>query len=164
MSVLDLPALVVGAMALGLILHVAWYDFRHLTIRNSAVLLLLALYGLYAALTGFSALASDLAAGVVLFVPGLVMWLMRLMGAGDVKLYFALGLFIGLDRLWLFAVLLLGVSVMFLIALQAARIFRNKSVLWQRLGEIRTSGKAPYAVIMGAAAIPVILLRLFSQA
>lgn len=150
-------------LAIGLLLGIAWHDFGHFTIHNRAVLVLLVLYLAWAALTGFASLAGDLAAGLILFLPGFAMWLLRLMGAGDVKLYFGLGLFMGMPGLGLFAALLLAVSVLFLLLLHgAARLGTGR--LPRRMKEIRASGKAPYAVIMCSAAIPVMLVRLIANA
>lgn len=121
------------------------------------VLLLLAQYLTWATLTGFTTIIGDVIAGAVLFLIAFILWLFRMMGAGDVKLYAALGMFIGFDYLSLYAVLLLLVSVLFVVLIQSTRLLKSGG----RLNEIRTSGKAPYSVPMCFAAIPAILLRTF---
>jgi Flp pilus assembly protein protease CpaA len=140
------------------IIALAWIvrvDFASLKITNKSVLVLLGLYLVWAALTGFVSIWSDLAAGATLFLLALVMWLLRMMGGGDVKLYAVLGFFVGFDQLLFFAVLLLVISVLFVVLIQTAgRIAKSG-----RLHEIRQSGKAPYAVPMCFAAILAILLR-----
>ncbi len=159
---LNFAAVAVGLAVVALLICIAWYDFNNLTIRNKSVLLLLGLYLIWAALTGFQTLASDLGVGILLFLLGLVMWLMRLMGAGDVKLYFGLGLFMGIKTVGLFALLLLAATILLLFAMIiAARAGAEKGISG-RLREIRETRKAPYAVPMCMAAIPCILIRVLS--
>ncbi len=161
-TVLEFVAVVVGLAAVALLIYIAWYDFNNLTIRNTSVLLLLGLYLIWVALTGFQTFVGDLGVGVLLFILGLVMWLVRLMGAGDVKLYFGLGLFMGINTASLFAILLLITTIAFLLVMVIASKSGAKSGIPGRLREIRTSGKAPYAVPMCLAAIPCTLIRVLS--
>lgn len=151
----------VALLAVGLLLHIAWHDFWHLKIRNTSVLVLLGLYGLWALLGGFQSLTGDLGTGLILFLIGLVMWRARMMGGGDVKLYFALGLFMGIAKVGLFAIALLAATLLFLAALTVAARVKYGGVILCRLREIQDSGKAPYAVPLCLAAVPVILLRIF---
>lgn len=161
-TVLEFAAVAVGLAAVALLIYIAWYDFNNLTIRNTSVLLLLGLYLIWAALTGFQTFVGDLGVGVLLFILGLVMWLVRLMGAGDVKLYFGLGLFMGINTASLFAILLLITTIAFLLVMVIASKSGAKSGIPGRLREIRTTGKAPYAVPMCLAAIPCTLIRVLS--
>lgn len=147
-------------VAISLLVYVAWYDFNHLTIYNRNILLLIALYVTWAALNGFPSTVADLAAGLVLFLLGFAMWLLRMMGAGDAKLYLGLGLFMGLSGLGLFAILLMAATLAFLAASSFAARCSNREGIIGRLRTIRETGKVPYAVPMCAAAIPSILLRL----
>lgn len=153
----SLSALVIISVV-AVLVWVMRIDYRSLRIPNKMVLLLLAQYFIWANLTGFSTLVGDLIAGAVLFLIAFILWLFRMMGAGDAKLYAALGMFIGFDHLSLYAVLLLLVSVVFVVLIQVSRFFNTSG----RLAEIRTSGKAPYSVPMCFAAIPTILLRAFA--
>lgn len=141
--------------------HVARVDFLTLKVRNRAILILLGLYALWAALTGFDTLPGDAGAAALLSVIALAMWLVGAMGAGDVKLYAVLGLFIGLSHLGLFVILLLLMSVAFLIALRNSGKSTRGGQLNSRLREFNSTGKAPYAVLMCAAAIPAIGARAF---
>ena len=160
--ILDIAAVAVGLVAVALLIHIAWYDFKNLTIRNNSVLLLLALYLVWSALNGFQTFVGDLGVGAFLFILGLVMWLMRLMGAGDVKLYFALGLFMGINTAGLFAIFLLIATILFLLAMFIAARAKAETGIPGRLREIRETGKAPYAVPMCMAAIPCTLIRVLS--
>lgn len=151
-------------LAVGLLLHIAWYDFWHLTIRNVSVLIVLGLYVVWALLGGFQSLAGDLGAGLILFLIGLGMWQAKMMGGGDVKLYFALGLLMGFANIGLFAVLLLAATFLFLAALIISARLKHGGVILSRLREIHTSGRAPYAVPMCLAAVPVIVFRIVASA
>lgn len=160
MLMADIVADAVLLLAVGLLLHIAWFDFWHLTIRNISVLILLGLYVVWALLGGFQTLASDLGAGLILFLIGLVMWLAKMMGGGDVKLYFALGLLMGFANIGLFAVALLATTLLFLATLVLSARLKHGGAILLRLREIHTSGRAPYAVPMCLAAAPVIVLRI----
>lgn len=158
----DIMANSVVLLAVALLAHIAWYDFWHLKIRNLGVLVLLALYASWLLLGGVQSWAGDLGTGLILFLIGFVMWRARLMGGGDVKLYFALGLFMGFANLGFFAIGLLLSSLLFLLALRLAAGGNRDGAIRCRLRVIRDSGRAPYAVPLCLAAIPVILLRLNS--
>ncbi|MDT8327017.1 MAG: hypothetical protein RQ750_06485 [Roseovarius sp.] len=160
MSLLEGIGLIVGLVAIAGFCHVARLDFLTLKIRNTAVLALCGLYVLWAAAGGFQSLRLDLVAGGLLFLIGLVMWFARLMGAGDVKLYFPLGLFIGFDLLGWYAILLLVASVLFMAALALAGRSRAGSGIVARLRDLRETRKLPYAVPMVMAGAPVIVMRL----
>lgn len=152
----------VALLAVALLLHIAWYDFWHLKIRNGAVLILLGLYAVWLLLGGFQTLAGDLGTGVMLFLIGFVMWRAKMMGGGDVKLYFALGLFMGFAHIGLFAIGLLLASTLFLLVLRVASQVKSDGNILRRLRVIHGSGRAPYAVPLCLAAIPVILFRIHS--
>ncbi|MBE0454148.1 prepilin peptidase [Roseovarius autotrophicus] len=160
MAPLDAAGLIAGLVAVAGFCHVAQVDFRTLKIRNASVLALCGLYVLWAAAGGFRTLGPDLIAGGLLFLIGLVMWFARMMGAGDVKLYFPLGLFIGFELLAWYAVLLLVASVLFVAALALAGRSKATSGIMARLKAIRETRKLPYAVPMVMAGAPVIVMRL----
>lgn len=133
-------------------------DIESLKITNRSVLILGMVYAVWAVVTGFDTIWGDLAAGAILFTLALVMWLLRLMGAGDVKLYAVIGSLVGIELLFLYAMLLLAVSFVLVIAIQTL----GRSPRSTLLREMRTSGKVPYSVPICAAAIPTILLRIFA--
>lgn len=103
---------------------------------------------------GFPGGWADVAAGVILFVLGVVFWLLRMMGAGDAKLYLPLGILIGWQGLTAFALLLLPVSLLFLGLLKVGpRILPQNARIGARLAELRARRTIPYGVPMAAAAI-----------
>lgn len=143
----------------GFLLWIAKQDFETLTIKNRSVLILLGVYVLWAGLRVFATTPTDLLAAAILFGLGLVMWLLRAMGAGDVKLYFAVGLFVGLPYLMVYASFLIVSSFGFYLLLVVAKNLDWQGTVGARLKEFGTSGKAPYAVPIVLAAVPTILIR-----
>ena len=146
------PAL--ALVACGWLLVIAWRDFWTLRIGNKDVAILLALAALTRAAMGFPGGWADLAAGLILFVLGVVFWLLRMMGAGDAKLYLPLGILIGWQGLLPFALLLLPVSVAVLgLMALGRRTLPPASRLGQRLQAIAARRAIPYGVPMVIAAI-----------
>jgi prepilin peptidase CpaA len=72
-------------------------------IPNIAVLALIGLFGLWAVASGLAGLGSALGAAAIGFAAGFGLYLFKIMGAGDVKLFGATALFIGLAYLPMFA-------------------------------------------------------------
>lgn len=135
---------------------IAWRDFLTYRITNRDVLILLGLVALLLLLRGAQAgvaqILPDLIAGTLLFALGFVMWMAGAMGAGDVKLYFPLGLLVGWALLPVFVMFLLLASVLMLLAVWLARRFpRDHGRLRARLTEIAQAGKVPYGVPMALA-------------
>lgn len=162
------------AAAVVLLLVAAWQDFTTWKIRNWTVLSLVAAYALVAlgrwlapgvggvldTLDAGSPLAGDLAAGALLFAIGVVLWLLRLLGAGDAKLFLPIGLFVGLSHLLPFALALIAGAIVAAVALRfpVPLHYQTWPVLF-RIDEIRKTGKVPYGVIMVAAAFFAMYLR-----
>lgn len=162
--------------AVGLILIAAWQDFIAWKIRNWTILALVADYALLAlirwanpagagilGIDDASSLQGDLAAGLLLFAIGFVLWALRMLGAGDAKLFFPIGLFVGLNHLFSFAVGLSAGAVVVSLALQFPVPLQYQA--WpalSRIEEIRKSRKVPYGVIMAAAALVAMYLRYFA--
>lgn len=150
--------------AIACLLVIGWRDFVTLKISNKIVLVLLGLYLAYAAVRFFSgqadvpALIDDLIAGAVLFGLTFVFWLLGKIGAGDVKLYLPVGLFVGLNGLLPYAVFLAVTSIAILVVIKAGgRIAKGQTLIGQRLIELRKSGRVPYGVPMGLSAIGVMI-------
>lgn len=143
----------------GWLLVIAWRDFWTLRISNKDVAILLVLAGATRAALGFPGGWADLAAGAILFVLGVVFWFLRMMGAGDAKLYLPLGILIGWQGLFPFAMVLLPMSLLFL-ALAAAgpRVLPQQSAIGARLAQIRARRTIPYGVPMVWSAIFVMIL------
>jgi prepilin peptidase CpaA len=138
--------------------YVAWKDFLELRIRNRDVAIFSGMVLLLLALRGFDGALPDLMAGLLLFVLGFVMWMMGAMGAGDVKLYLPLGVFVGWALLPVYVVFLLIGSVILLGAVLLARRFpADRGRIRARLTEIAAARAVPYAVPMVFGAILTLL-------
>lgn len=147
-------------------LRIAWTDFLTWKISNRSVLFLTACFIVYAALglaLGEAArfridLASSLAAGFLLLVTGFLFWKLRLFGAGDAKLMFPIGLFVGWERLLPFA---FGLAIFAVLALLALKLPLPLGLGMTRFGlrfdEIRQTGKVPYAVIIVASLLAILV-------
>ncbi|MBS3648095.1 prepilin peptidase [Pseudaminobacter sp. 19-2017] len=170
------------AAAATLMAYTAWEDFSRWKIPNGHVMALIALYAILALSRwllapagpaasggvlseigpGWSAqgLWWDLGAGALLFVIGFALWALRMMGAGDAKLLFPIGLFVGWADLLAFAFLLMigGVLAFVLLKLPIPLQYHAFPGV-VRLEEIRKSGKVPYGVVMVVAALIVMAHR-----
>lgn len=154
-------------LCLGFLAVIAWRDFLTYRISNREVLIFLALVILLLLLRWMQGLGADipadLLAGTLLFALGFVMWLAGAMGAGDVKLYFPLGVLVGWALLPVYVVFLLLASVLMLGAVWWGRRFpREQGRVRARLTEIALAGKVPYGVPMALAAILTVLPRALS--
>jgi prepilin peptidase CpaA len=168
---------VIVSAAAALILVAAWQDFTSWKIRNWTVLALLGVYiclalwrwlapaenlagGVLYALGPSTPIYGDVAAGLLLFTIGVVLWALRMLGAGDAKLFFPIGLFVGLNYLFPFAVALALGAIVGAVALKFPVPLHYQ--VWPagaRIEEIRQSGKVPYGVVMAGAALIAMYLR-----
>ncbi len=115
---------VLAAILSGVLICVAVGDVMNRRIPNAAVLAVVALFALWALADRGASLGAGLAAAAIGFGVGFVFYLMRIMGAGDVKLFAAVALFTGLSYLHLFAlatVLAGGVMAVFTLAARPRR-------------------------------------------
>jgi prepilin peptidase CpaA len=158
-------ALLLKALAIPLLARIAWLDFATQKIANRDVLLLLCLGagGLLLLLLqsgswwdmGLSALA-----GLLLFVALFPFWILRKVGAGDVKLMAVVPFLIGESGLIVFSGLLL------LFALVTALVVKNPLLLPQ--GAFRhysqhldRQGVVPFGVPISMAAICTIAFEIY---
>jgi prepilin peptidase CpaA len=149
------PEIVRYALAGGLSLVLLWAaisDIRDRRIPNAAVLVVLAIFVVWAIAAQGNGFGSSLAAAAISFGVGYVLYLVRVMGAGDVKLFAALALFMGLAALPAFALattLIGGLMAVFSLATRPRRAS-------DRSGRLEAGGSdrgVPYGVaISGAAA------------
>lgn len=149
-------------LCLGFLAVIAWRDFLTYRIRNQDVLILTCMVAVLVILRGLQGsmadLTPDLLAGVLLFVLGFVMWLLGAMGAGDVKLYFPLGVMVGWALLPIYVVFLLFASLLMLMAIWLGRRFpKEQGRLRARLTEIAQAKTVPYAVPMAIGATLTLL-------
>ncbi|MFT2213415.1 prepilin peptidase [Rhizobium giardinii] len=163
---------IITALSVLLFLYAAWSDFRSWKIPNGAILALLALYCLRAlaelltagdfgaALFSTAGFGGDAAAGLLLFVLGVVLWSLGLFGAGDAKLFLPIGLFIGWHGMLPFAVFLLIGGILALLALRLPMPLQLAHLsLFMRIEEIRATRKVPYGVVMVIATLSVLAVR-----
>jgi prepilin peptidase CpaA len=165
MTILLTASLVFKGLAILLLGRIAWTDFSTQRISNRDVLLLLCL-GLGAlhfhALQAHSWLEMGLSAfaGIVLFLALFPFWLLRKIGAGDVKLMSVTPFLIGGSNLLVFAVLLLvfAIGTAALVKnpfLMPAGIFRHYVQHMDRKGVV------PFGVPISAAAICALALQMY---
>lgn len=146
-----------------LLIWIAAHDGRHFRIRNASVLMCLGLYGVVQVATGFPDPVGDLIAGGLLFVVGFVIWLLRGLGAGDVKLMLPLGLHLGYFGLAPFAVFLTAVSLLMFLAIQGfSRLVPNSRVGGWFL-DMRQKGRVPYGIVLVLASLPVLVVKLLAN-
>ncbi|KQW68089.1 hypothetical protein ASE17_06415 [Phenylobacterium sp. Root77] len=115
---------VLAALLSGILICVAASDVINRRIPNAAVVALVGLFALWALADRGASLSTGVAAASVGFVVGYVLYMFRIMGAGDVKLFAAVALFTGLSYLHLFAlatVLAGGVIAVFTLAARPRR-------------------------------------------
>ncbi|MBX5009738.1 pilus assembly protein CpaA [Rhizobium lentis] len=167
---------VVNYLAVFLFLYAAWTDFRTWKIPNSLVLALVTLYAVRAvaellgsedvgaALFASSGIGGDVGAGLLMFMLGVMLWAFRLFGAGDAKLFLPIGLFVGWHGMLPFAVSLLVLGIVTLLALRLPVPLRVAHLaFFMRIGEIRASRKIPYGVIMVFAVLLTLALPMIRQ-
>jgi prepilin peptidase CpaA len=92
-----------AAVFAAILVWAAFTDIKSRRIPNAAVLGLVAIFAAWALAGAPAGLGSGLAAAAIGFAVGFALYLFKVMGAGDVKLFAATALFIGLVYLPMFA-------------------------------------------------------------
>ena len=140
------PAHLALASALSALL--AWAAVSDIMVRripNVAVLAILALYGVWAVIGRGAGLVPALEAAGIGFAVGYGLYLFKMMGAGDVKLFAAAALFTGLAYLPLFALAtVLAGGVIALVSLAVNP--RRAAVLFTLRGKGGGGREIPYGV------------------
>ncbi|ANT63766.1 hypothetical protein AYJ57_25195 (plasmid) [Salipiger sp. CCB-MM3] len=152
-------SLIAQLAAAALMAGIALRDAKQFRIPNAAVLAMLALYLVAQGALLFPDWTGDLFAGVLLFALGLVMWLLRALGAGDAKLMFPLGLSLGASGLMPFAILLMLVSILLYIAILISRLLKSERGLGGWFSRMKTEGRVPYGVPLALASVPVLIVQ-----
>ena len=107
----------VVAATIAVLCDIAITDLRTFKIYNSRVLLLLSLYGVFAAVSRSPyEVLSDIALGLIIFGFLFLFYLKNVVGGGDVKLVPVAALFVGTHSAFPFAVLLLAFTGLHLFA------------------------------------------------
>ncbi|RWM34503.1 prepilin peptidase [Mesorhizobium sp.] len=165
MSLLLAASLLLKALAVPLLARVAWVDFTTQKISNRDVLLLLCL-GL-GSLQLFSVQAGSwwdmglsAIAGLILFIALFPFWVLRKVGAGDVKLIAVTPFLIGGSDLVVFSLLLL------VFAIATAAVVKNPFLLpagmfRHYVQHMDRKGVVPFGVPISAAAICTIVLQMY---
>ncbi len=154
--------LAVFAAALAILARIALTDFWILRIPNRDVLVLTAL-ALVLLVPGVTPEGwSRIGPAALLFGLGVVFWVFRMMGAGDAKLFFPVGLLVGWQGVALFALALLPVSLLFLgLAHLAARGAMGQSGVAMRLAYIGRARGIPYGVPMALCCAGAMIWQVF---
>lgn len=136
---------VIAALLSGILICVAVSDVLDRRIPNAAVAALVVLFALWALADRGASLGPGLAAAAIGFVIGFVLYALRIMGAGDVKLFAAVALFTGLSYLHLFALatVLVG-GVLAIVSLAASP--RRALVMFSLKGRGDYGRGVPYGV------------------
>ncbi|BCG82552.1 prepilin peptidase [Mesorhizobium sp. 113-3-3] len=159
-------SLLFKAVAILLLAKIAWTDFTVQKITNRNVLLLLCLglgaLQLHSLQTG-SWLEMGISAlgGLILFVALFPFWLLRKIGAGDVKLLSVTPFLIGGSNLAVFSVLLL------VFAIATAALVKNPFLLpagifRHYVQHMDRKGVVPFGVPISAAAICAMAMQIYS--
>ena len=167
---------VINYLSVLVFLYAAWTDFRTWKIPNAVVLALVTLYALRAAavmlgsedvgdaLFASSGIGGDLGAGLLMFMLGVVLWALRLFGAGDAKLFLPIGLFVGWHGMLPFSFFLLVLGIVTLLALRLpVPLPVAHLAFFMRIAEIRASRKVPYGVVMVFAVLLTLALPMIRQ-
>ncbi len=109
------------ALAVPILVWIAWTDFRLMRIRNGAVLLTVAVFALTAPLIGWPEAGWRLLAAAVVFVVGFALFALRAMGGGDVKMATALMLLVPSGSYTLFGYVFSAAILIALLAILGLR-------------------------------------------
>lgn len=137
----------------------AWTDFQRWKIENKNVMWLIGLYVPYAGISLLGTplgqivdLPFDLLSALLLFFVGFVFWQLKLFGAGDAKLMFPVGLYVGWNMLLAYSINLALFAVIFSLILRwPLPMVVSNTRIGIRIDEIRSSKKIPYGVVLVAA-------------
>lgn len=171
-SLLQGGQILVHAVVIALLIRIAYIDFKVQKITNRDVLLLAAAGAVSLVIGALQAIEQQqanpwwdvylsLIVGAVLFVGLFPFWLLRKVGAGDVKLMAVTPLVAGAGNMLVFAVLLLLLAVLIAVfvrnpMLMPAPLFR------QYLQHFERKGVVPFGVPVAGALLGVEILRALS--
>lgn len=135
------------ALAVPILVWIAWTDFRIMRIRNSAVLLAVAVFVLTAPFLGLQEAGLRLLAGAAVFAVGLALFALRMVGGGDVKMAGALMLLVPSGTYALFGTvfsLALMVAILAVVSLRAIPALRRSGPV-----SLRARGTFPMGLAFG---------------
>lgn len=155
MQGLDLLHILVAVAVTGVLIWGGVSDILHRKIPNRCVLAVIGLFVVWAGLDHGAGLTSSLAAALISFVIGYGLYSVKVMGAGDVKLFSALALFAGLKLLGVFALATVisgGVVALGFMIAQPTRA----AVMFTLKGKGDFGPGIPYGVAIGFGALVMI--------
>lgn len=139
------------ALATPLLLWIAWTDFRYMRIRNSAVMVAVALFVLTLPLIGWAEGGWRLLAAGIVFLAAFTMFALRMLGGGDVKMGAALMLFVPSGTYTLFGMMFsmaMMVGIALILSLRAVPALRRSGPV-----SLRAAGTFPMGLALGGAGI-----------
>jgi len=143
---------IVLVVTAAVLLYAAFNDLKHYKIRNELIAVLVVLYGAYAWVSGrWTAAHWHFGFAFFMFAVMCFFYARGLIGGGDLKLLTAAFLWVGLDCALLFALLLLGASILHLAAVK---------LRWAEMRQVDQdkNGRIPLAPSVAAALIGVFML------
>ena len=150
----------VASLLTGALVWAAVSDIRTRKIPNPSVLAVVGLFVGWTALASFVGLPQALIAGAIAFVVSFALYNLKIVGAGDSKLFAAVALFAGLDRLAQLTLLTGMVGGLIALVIMVTRPRRALVMLTMR-GKGDFGDGIPYGVAIAAAAIVVVWTDLY---
>lgn len=150
----------VAVVLTGVLIWAAASDVSDRRIPNRAVLAVLGLFVFWVVADRGAGLASSLVAGAIAFAVAYGLYVFKIVGAGDAKLFAALALFAGLAHLPLFALATVWTGGLMALASLAARPRRAMIIIAMR-GQGDHGRGIPYGVAIGVGAAVVLWGYLF---
>lgn len=145
---------------IGLLSYLAYQDFWYLKLPNRMIVALTLSAALYVWISPDRLWQTALLAALLLFAMGTVFWLLRLMGAGDAKLMFPLGILVDISGFIAFAVGLMALTLVLYITIKlAGNNTGSHHAVARRLSEINTLGTVPFGVPLIGATLLVLALQ-----
>jgi prepilin peptidase CpaA len=160
--IIEVSVWVLKAAAILMLARIAYVDFLTLRIRNEHVL---ALFAVALAILVFDYMQSKdiaragilVAASALVFILLVIFWMLRKVGAGDVKLLAIMPLLVGLNSSITFVLALLVLTLLIYGAMKFPMLLPAQLYRVQ-LDAMRRDGKIPFGVPIALAAIAALLI------
>ena len=135
------------ALAVPVLVWIAWTDFRYMRIRNRAVLVAVAIFAVTAPFIGLEEAGWRLLAAAIVFGTGIVLFALRVLGGGDVKMAGALMLLVPTGTYTLFGYVFSAatlLAILLILGLRAVPGLRRSGPV-----SLRARGTLPMGVAFG---------------
>ncbi len=160
MSPADLGRALIAVLLTGSLAWAAVSDIRTRKIPNPSVLTVVALFIPWTALSGLAGLLDALMAATIAFVLSFALYSLKILGAGDSKLFAAVALFAGLAHLPHLAIGTAIVGGLVALTIMISRPRRALVMLTMR-GKGDFGDGIPYGVAIAAAGAAVVWASLY---